>query len=109
MPYDYIRKSIGEAACYEQLAEEAAELAHAALKVARILRGENPTPVEIEEALKCVNEEYNDVILTSSVLEMKPDADICVDKFTRWMDRIDKKYEMNLDPRTVEALSKIFQ
>lgn len=115
MPYDYIRKSIGEAACYEQLAEEAAELGHAALKVARKLRGENPTPVELEEALKCVNEEYSDVILTSGVLEMKPDTDICVEKAMRWINRIDRKRvqgeldEMNLDPSTIEVLSKIFQ
>ena len=42
---------IGEPAMYEQLAEEANELAHAAQKMARIQRGENPTPVT-DEALK---------------------------------------------------------
>ncbi len=36
---------IGEPAVYEQLAEECSELAKAALKMARILRNENPTPV----------------------------------------------------------------
>lgn len=39
---------IGKAAMLEQLAEEAAELAQAALKCARIERGENPTPVTME-------------------------------------------------------------
>lgn len=37
-------------ALLEQLAEEAAELAQAALKYARILRGENPTPVNVYKA-----------------------------------------------------------
>lgn len=38
-------EAIGSPAMLEQLAEEATELAQAALKAARILRKENPTPV----------------------------------------------------------------
>ena len=45
-----IVETIGEAAALEQLAEEATELAHAALKLARAMRKENPTPVKKEEA-----------------------------------------------------------
>lgn len=41
---DDILEMIGTAALLEQLAEESAELAQAALKMARKLRGENPTP-----------------------------------------------------------------
>ena len=37
-------EAIGSAAMLEQLAEESAELAQAALKAARILRDDNPTP-----------------------------------------------------------------
>ena len=62
-----IKSKIGEPACYEQLAEECAELGHAALKVARILRGENPTPVSKEEALRQVDEELGDVLLSAEV------------------------------------------
>lgn len=40
---------IGEAATYELLAEECIELAHAALKMARVKRGENPTPATEEK------------------------------------------------------------
>ena len=40
-----IDQKVSEAGRYEQLAEEAVELAHAAMKKARILRGENPTPM----------------------------------------------------------------
>ena len=43
MPDDVL-DMIGTAAALEQLAEESAELAQAALKTARKLRGENPTP-----------------------------------------------------------------
>ena len=62
-----IKSKIGEPACYEQLAEECAELGQAALKVARILRNENPTPVSKEEALRQIDEEFADVFLTMSV------------------------------------------
>ena len=43
-------EKIGKAAMLEQLAEEAAELSQAALKLARVLRGENPTTVTRKEA-----------------------------------------------------------
>ena len=38
-------EKIGKPAMLEQLAEEAAELSQAALKLARVIRNENPTPV----------------------------------------------------------------
>lgn len=41
---DGVLDMIGTAALLEQLAEESAELAQAALKMARKLRNENPTP-----------------------------------------------------------------
>lgn len=59
---------IGEAAALEQLAEEATELAHAALKLARITREENPTPVGRSEALDALIEELGDVRLCAAVL-----------------------------------------
>ena len=40
-------RSLGEPALLEQLAEECSELAQAALKLARLERGENPTPKAI--------------------------------------------------------------
>lgn len=46
-----IIEEIGEAAMLEQLAEECTELAKAALKMARIIRKENPTPVTEKEAI----------------------------------------------------------
>lgn len=60
---NHIAKEIGVAALYENLAEEAIELAHAALKTARALRNENPTPITANEADNHVLEELQDVYL----------------------------------------------
>ena len=60
---NHIAKEVGVAALYENLAEEAIELAHAALKTARALRNENPTPVTTNEADNHVLEELQDVYL----------------------------------------------
>ena len=49
-----------------QLAEEAAELAQAALKLRRVLTGGSPTPVGITEAVASLNEECADVQLCAS-------------------------------------------
>lgn len=51
-----IIEEIGEAAMLEQLAEECTELAKAALKMARIIRKENPTPVTEKDAIANIRE-----------------------------------------------------
>lgn len=53
-----------------QLAEEAAELSKAALKLRRAITGINPTPVTKEEALDNVIEEALDVEMVLEVLEL---------------------------------------
>ena len=52
---------IGLAATLEMAAEECCELGHAALKLARVVRGENPTPVTMAEARENFLEELADV------------------------------------------------
>lgn len=52
---------IGKAALLEQTAEEAVELAHACLKMARKIRGENLTPKTEQECLDALVEESADV------------------------------------------------
>ena len=52
---------VGEAAALEQLAEESTELAKASLKLARIVRAENPTPVDYDTAFRSLLEELGDV------------------------------------------------
>ena len=83
-----IRQKVPEAALYEQLAEECVELAHAALKLARIKRGENPTPVSAEEAMSAVMEEYTDLRLVAYVIEMGWDIEMFEQKLLRWNKRL---------------------
>lgn len=51
-----------------QLAEEAAELAQAALKLRRVICPDNPTPIKLTEAVEALNEEIADVYLCVEVL-----------------------------------------
>ena len=68
-------EKIGKSAMLEQLAEEATELAHAALKLARIERGENPTPVLKEDAMDHLIEEYTDVVQCAEELSLVPNRE----------------------------------
>ena len=87
-----IADRIGGAALLELLAEESAELGHAALKLARRLRCENPTPVTVEEAEKRLAEEMADVILVAKVLKIQgirfDNNEIGARKLKRWVDRV---------------------
>lgn len=57
----FVALNMSATALLGQLAEEAAELGHAALKLQRVLAGENPTPVTEEEAREALIEEIADV------------------------------------------------
>ena len=82
---------IGKAAALEQLAEEATELAQAALKYARKLRGENPTPKTLEEIKANLIEEFTDVTLCADVLGLQHDWMMKEQKFKRWEEWIKEK------------------
>jgi hypothetical protein len=86
-----ILEQIGEAATWEQLAEEAVELAHAALKVARIVRGENPTPKHYGEAVDKCYEEFTDLQIMADELKVQPVPWIMAQKIERFWKRIDEK------------------
>ena len=86
---DTIYEATPDPALYEMLSEECAELCHAALKVARILRRENPTPVSLEEAFNNMLEEVSDVQLCMTVLALEPKREIVEQKMQRWVDRIE--------------------
>lgn len=73
----------------ELLAEEAAELAAAASKYARILRDENPTPVNEETAWKILLEEYSDVIGVARTLMIEPSSPLIYEKYHRWVKRLE--------------------
>lgn len=92
--YKEIYKRTGETACLELLAEECTELAHAALKMARKQRGENPTPTTQLETVKALHEEIADVELCIEVLACARwyDNDRCTnifyEKLNRWFTRL---------------------
>ena len=59
---EYIAETLSEEDILCQIAEEAAELAQAALKLRRAITQTNPTPVSDEEAVDSIIEEYADTI-----------------------------------------------
>lgn len=74
-----------------QLAEEAAELSQAAMKLRRVMDGRNPTPVGYQMAVKNLNEEMADVLLCAeqiSSLDEKQIAKTKQNKQARWMERL---------------------
>ena len=83
-----IIEEIGEAAMLEQLAEECTELAKAALKMARIIRKENPTPVTEKEAIDNIREEYTDVVQCAGELSLTVDEEQMARKHERWEKRV---------------------
>lgn len=88
----YIRENAMLADVYSQLAEEAVELSMAAAKMARILRGTNPTPVSRESAEENLIEEYTDVLLVSrDILDLKTNDVIRGYKLYRWKKRLEEK------------------
>lgn len=84
----FVRARLDDEEIYAQLAEEAAELAHAALKVRRILRGANPTPVDPDDACERVVEEASDVIAVLDTLRIARDENRIAQKLIRWKERI---------------------
>ena len=57
----------------EMLADELAECAHEVLKLARVLRHENPTPRTEKEVRASLREEWSDVIQCSKELNLDVD------------------------------------
>lgn len=81
---------VGGAAVYEALAEECAELAHCALKMARKLRGDNPALYSYAYCKDKIEEEYTDVVSCAIALGLKPKADTSVWKWERFRKRLEK-------------------
>lgn len=81
-----------------QLAEEASELAQAALKLRRALDGTNPTPKSIEECRKAFEEEYADIVVCMVALGVLDDKKtyeririVASEKYYRWLHRLQDK------------------
>lgn len=94
---EFIRERVDPRERLAQLAEEAIELAHAALKLRRAMGRENPTPVAPEDAFAQVKEEIADVTLLVRLLYLDTNLteveEICRRKLLRWRDRLLKASE----------------
>ena len=89
----FVREQLQPAALFGQLAEEAVEVAHAAMKMQRILNGTNPTPVTEKEAMGKVMEEICDLYNALEVLKLDVNLKyegIRKKKMARWVERIRK-------------------
>ena len=94
---EYIAENLSDEDILCQIAEEAAELAQAALKLRRAITQTNPTPVTAEKAVVNLVEEYGDTVVAMTAYYMKHGAidekvaDILVQsypKYSRWAQRI---------------------
>lgn len=101
---EYIAENLSEEDILCQIAEEAAELAQAALKLRRAITQTNPTPVTVEQAADNLVEEYGDTVVACVAYFMKHGlidrkyVDILEKsntKYSRWAQRIkeSKKHE----------------
>lgn len=88
-----IKQHIPQDELLAQLAEEAAELSQAALKLRRALTGINPTPVTADEARKNMVEEAADVYnVLGLLLDAEDNAEIYEiirRKKARWLNRLE--------------------
>ena len=88
---DKIKNYLPDEEILAQLAEEAAELSQAALKLRRVIDGTNPTPKTREDAFGSVVEEYSDVVSCCRELNIFPAEIIIAGKKERWINRLKEK------------------
>jgi len=91
-------ETVPENECLAQLAEEACELAQAALKLRRAMGTGNPTPISVEDAVANLEEEIADVQLCTAVLvyaDTRINADnierVMNEKTARWLERLKER------------------
>lgn len=84
---------IGEPAMLEMLAEELVECAHEALKLARVKRGENPTPRTEKEVGASLREEWTDVVQCAKELNLDVNWNQIEEKKRRFEERWKKRNE----------------
>lgn len=93
-----VREYLDQEELLTQLAEEATELAKAALKLRRAYSGINPTPVTTRDAFEDLMEEIADVANCLSVLGFDRSIDrmrvarIGQEKMERWATRLEEKH-----------------
>jgi NTP pyrophosphatase (non-canonical NTP hydrolase) len=96
---DYIKESLNTEELLCQLAEEAAELSQAALKLRRVITRINPAPIGAVQANTNLNEEVADVDLCLDLLGFRSDTyrdlaeQIKESKIRRWSWRLGMERE----------------
>lgn len=116
---NFIYENTTKASQYEQVAEEAVELAHVAQKIARILRGEQPVAegVTFESEFERFIEEFADLELAVSVTETiggghydvdQKFLDIYDEKLLRWCERIEEKIGKSIEEYEKEEREALF-
>lgn len=92
---------IGEYGVLQQIAEEASELAKAALKYLRFIQGNNPVYIDgvkadksrdadAQHLLDNIEEELSDVVLACDIACFKPSRSIMQGKLSRWRMRLEE-------------------
>lgn len=90
---EYVRRNVPKAAVWEQLAEELGEMQHHAIKAARVLRGNNPTPCHLQDEMLECEKELGDVLNCVRLLELHYDETEMKLKMIRWWKRIKDSQE----------------
>ena len=105
----YILERLPRQELLAQLAEEADELGHAALKMRRAIDGRNPTPVTLEETQEMLEEEAADVMLCFLLLGIDWNdpafGNRVAHKMTRWIGRL-QEVERKCDNQVSNSITK---
>lgn len=92
---EYIKSRLSNRALLEQLAEEAAEVSQAALKLIRTMpNSENPTPTTFNQACEDLTQELFDVVIAADILGLTLSTEAIKDdhpKIVRWAERVRAK------------------
>lgn len=103
-----IKEQTTRAELLAQLAEEAAELIHAALKMRRVIEGTNPTPVSFDQAFENLVEEVADVRLLMHLLDfdfISLEIQRRMDgKLMRWQSRLKENEKTETDQATLARM-----
>ena len=90
---DFISEALDVTESLIQLAEECSELSAMAAKYIRSLNGRNPTPLNSDQIMERITEEFSDVKLCVDVLENRlPYGSIYRRKLDRWVNRLKAKH-----------------
>lgn len=88
----YIKDHVSKRSLYGQLAEEACELAQAAMKGFRKYSVDNPTPVSSDEVLQMLREEAADIMICLDALGVDiTSSEVMTNyfqKLDRWVERL---------------------